>query len=143
VRRNRRQAVLVCVTNQYSCERLVRAGMSLAQREGFELRVLCIQHPEYASNSYLTEIEHLFAVSRKAGGEMIVYYREDPVRAAVTYIRTNRIAHIVLGGVPDVTRSAFISGVRAQCAQIPMSIVNGSGDLVRVVAGVNRVGVMA
>lgn len=142
MRRNQRQAALVCVTNQYSCERLIRAGRDLAKSEGLELRVLCVQPPEFANNSYLTEIEYLFAASRRAGAEMIVYYREDPVRAAVAYIRANRIAQIVLGGVPDVTRSAFISGIRAQCTQIPVSIVDGSGELVLLSGGKSRVVVL-
>ena len=91
MRRNQRQAALVCVTNQYSCERLILAGKNLALSEGLELKVLCVQPPEYASGSYLAEIEYLFAVSRRAGAEMIVYYRDDPVRAAVTFIHANRI----------------------------------------------------
>ena len=142
MRRNQRQAALVCVTNQYSCERLILAGKNLALSEGLELKVLCVQPPEYASGSYLAEIEYLFAVSRRAGAEMIVYYRDDPVRAAVTFIHANRIAHIVLGGVPDPAGSAFISGIRAQCARIPVSVVDETGGLVLLGGGKSRAEVM-
>lgn len=128
-RRNQKQAALVCVTNQYSCERLIHAGKGLADAQALELKVLCVQPRKYATNSYINEIEYLFAASRKAGAEMVVYYRDDPVRAAVMYIRSNRIAHIVLGGVPDVSRSGFINGICTQCAEIPVSIVDETGGL--------------
>lgn len=137
-KRNQKHAALVCVTNQYSCGRLIAAGEGLAAKQALELKVLCVQPTKYANNSYLNEIEYLFGASREAGAEMVVYYRDDPVRAALTYIRSHRIAHIVVGGVPDVTRSAFISAIRAQCAQIPVSIVDETGNLILLSSGQDK-----
>ena len=129
-RKNQRQAALVCVTNQYSCERLINAGKELADKQNLELKVLCVQPTKHANNSCLNEIEYLFSVSRNAGAEMTVYYRDDPVRAAVMYIRANRIAHVIFGGVPDISKSGFISAICAQCANIPASVVDETGGSV-------------
>ena len=126
-RKNQRPAALVCVTDQFSCDRLIYAGKELADRQALDLKVFCVQPKEMADGSCLNEIEYLFATSREVGAEMIVYYRNDPARAALMYIRANRIAHIVLGGVEDILQSDFINTICIECQDIPISIVDEAG----------------
>jgi K+-sensing histidine kinase KdpD len=139
-RKNQKPAALVCVTNQLSCDRLIHAGKALADRQELDLKVFCAQPREFANNSSVSEIEYLFATSRKVGAEMTVYYRDDPARAAVLYIRANRIAHIVLGGVPDILQSDFITTICAECLDIPISIVDEAGNLKLLSAGREKTG---
>lgn len=38
-----KKAVLVCVTGQHDCDRLIHAGKCIAQQRNVQLQVLCVQ----------------------------------------------------------------------------------------------------
>ena len=77
--------VLVCVTVQKECERLILAGKRLADNGNIALRVLHVTQPDAAplGNPDAQEaLNALYALSRKAGAEMTLLYNAD-VRAAI------------------------------------------------------------
>lgn len=88
-------SILVCVTSQTSCERLIRAGSKLLE-DSQQLRVLSIQ-PRSQANGNPDALEHLFSVSTDVGAEMAVYYSDNPVDTAKMYINRHPIVKIVVG----------------------------------------------
>ena len=77
--------VLVCVTVQKECERLILAGKRLADNGNIALRVLHVTQPDAAplGNPDAQEaLNALYGLSRKAGAEMTLLYNAD-VRAAI------------------------------------------------------------
>ena len=77
--------VLVCVTVQKECERLILAGKRLADNGKIGLQVLHVMQPDAAplGNPDAQEaLNALYALSRKAGAEMTLLYNAD-VRAAI------------------------------------------------------------
>ena len=77
--------VLVCVTVQKECERLILAGKRLADNGKICLQVLHVMQPDAAplGNPDAQEaLNALYALSRKAGAEMTLLYNAD-VRAAI------------------------------------------------------------
>lgn len=77
--------VLVCVTVQKECERLILAGKRLADNGNIALRVLHVMQPDASplGNPDAQEaLNALYALSRKAGAEMTLLYNAD-VRAAI------------------------------------------------------------
>ena len=50
-------AVLVCVTGQRDCDRLIRAGQELAQERGAQLDVLCVQPTSKCADADCEEFE--------------------------------------------------------------------------------------
>lgn len=77
--------VLVCVTVQKECERLILAGKRLADNGGIGLQVLHVAQPDASllGNPDAQEaLNALYALSRQAGAEMTLLYNAD-VRAAI------------------------------------------------------------
>ena len=77
--------VLVCVTVQKECKRLILAGKRLADNGNIALRVLHVVHPDATplGNPDAQEaLNALYALSRQAGAEMTLLYSAD-VRAAI------------------------------------------------------------
>lgn len=77
--------VLVCVTVQKECERLILAGKRLADNGKIGLQVLHVMQPDAAplgNPDAQVALNALYALSRKAGAEMTLLYNAD-VRAAI------------------------------------------------------------
>ena len=89
--------VLVLVTDQLSCDRLIRAGRRLADTFGCVLEVQNIAR--FGSVPDPEAIEHLYQVSRDAGARMAVHYSEDPERSLVGLLAEG-LPHYVVTGMP-------------------------------------------
>ena len=119
-------SILVLVTNQHSCERLIRAGKRLTGPEE-QLRVLSIQ-PRKDAPASNGALEHLFTVSSEVGAEMAVYYSDAPVDTAGMYIARHPVTRIVVGCNPSGT-SMFIAQLRSAFPALPITIVQSDGTL--------------
>ena len=89
------KTILVCVTVQKECERLILAGKRLADSGGLPLRVLHVAEPGDAplsSPDAQEALNCLYALSRDNGATMTVLYSAD-VRAAI--VRYARLVHAV------------------------------------------------
>ena len=100
-------SILVCVTGQKSCERLIRRGAELAAEAGVRLNVLHVVRPEGNVLGFVNEpeaLEYLLRVSVEHGASMYVR-RSDDVASSIEYaVRAENAAVIVAG------RSADYSG---------------------------------
>lgn len=89
--------VLVLVTDQLSCDRLILAGRQLA--DAFQC-VLEVQNiARFGSAPDPEAIEHLYQISRDAGARMTVHYSEDPERSLVQLL-AGSLPHYVVTGMP-------------------------------------------
>lgn len=89
--------VLVLVTDQLSCDRLILAGRSLADTYGCVLEVQNIAR--FGSAPDPAAIEHLYRTSRDAGACMTVHYSEDPERSLVQTL-SEKLPRYVVTGMP-------------------------------------------
>lgn len=101
--------VLVCVTDQFSCERLVRAGADIAGQNHLALRVISVQKATGTPNA--AALDHLFNVSRSFGAEMNVFYDPDPACNFMKYVKRFPSPHIVAGVSGEVGRSPFYAAI--------------------------------
>lgn len=65
---------LVLVTDQFKCERLIRAGRQLAQRDGTTLEVINVAAAGVAQNP--EAIEYLYRISKENDAAMMIHYSE-------------------------------------------------------------------
>lgn len=100
-------SVLVCVTGQKSCERLIVAGARIAQAEGVILNVLHVVRPNGNVLGFQNEpeaLEYLLKVSVEHGASMYVR-RSDDVIGSIEYAAKNEQAKVIVAG-----RAANYSG---------------------------------
>lgn len=92
--------ILVCVTVQRECERLITAGKRLADSGGNKLKVLHVAEPNgpaLGNPDTREALNSLYALSRQAGAEMTVLYNEDVRAAIVDYARQVHAVCLVVG----------------------------------------------
>lgn len=88
-------STVVCVTDQMSCERLIKAGKKVADATHTTFLVINVEPDSLKGNS--AAIEHLFSVSRAYGAQMSVYYGENPLEIMGECFVTAKASHVLTG----------------------------------------------
>lgn len=89
--------VLVLVTDQMSCERLILAGRRLADQNNLPLEVLNVAKAGKEPNPQA--IEHLYRISLQNEAVMTVEYCDEPERTLCRLLQKN-LPQIVVTGMP-------------------------------------------
>ena len=90
--------VLVCVTPQAASSQLVEAGRILAEKNDAALEVISVLpiSTSFSKNEPAT-LEKLFSLAKDAGGEMAIYFSDDPVLTVAAHMAKQKPALIVTG----------------------------------------------
>lgn len=99
------KGILVCVTQQKTCERLIKEGARLknpdeelyvvnVSQEGWSLLGKKYKEPGEAAEA----LEYLFEISKNYGAHMTVLRSNDVVRALVDFLNKKKIPLVILGG---------------------------------------------
>ncbi|MDO4568024.1 MAG: universal stress protein [Clostridia bacterium] len=118
-------SIMVCVTGQKSCERLIQRAIVRSRVAPSTVHVVhCIQTGKRVMNSIdePDAIEYLFTAAQVAGADMTVL-REDRVEdALVGYAKNNGITLIILGASPESGES-FVSRLQHRLPDIEFDVV--------------------
>mgnify|MGYP000300434960 FL=1 len=93
------QNVLVCVTKQKTCERLIKAASKLKAKDG-NLRVLHVAKNSWniLDNTRESEaLEYLFKVSKEYNADMTMLRSDNISKTIADFAKNNGIDLIVLG----------------------------------------------
>lgn len=96
--------ILVCVTQQKTCERLINKAYELAKEYGGNLFILNVVKSDlnFLDSARESEaLEYLFGISKKVGANLSVLKSDDILRTIAEYADDNEIDFIVLGKSPD------------------------------------------
>ena len=96
--------VLVCVTDQPSCRRLIVAGASIAQRLELPLKVVCVRPEGLVSPKTAEALQVLYNISGKLGAD--------------------------ISGAPGANSNLFIETVKGLLPELPLSIVDADEHIV-------------
>ena len=88
-KKNKSRNTIVCVTNQLSCERLIRAGKLIADLSKTGLLVINVSSSDLSEQD-AKALEYLFTVSKDNGAEMTVLYGDEPMLKLTQLIKENR-----------------------------------------------------
>ena len=94
------QSILVCVTVQRECERLILAGKRLADSARLPLRVLHVTAPDAPTLGEADlegALNDLYALARSAGAEMTLLSSADVRGAIVEYAHRVHAVCVVVG----------------------------------------------
>ncbi len=98
------EKTIVLVTNQFNCERIIRAGRRIADISKTDLLVLNVQDSHYSPNPQA--LQHLFNVSKENGAIMQVSYSKTPAKAIIPFIKRYKTQN-VLTGLPSSKNSVL------------------------------------
>lgn len=128
VKKTKRASVLVCVTGQRDCDRLILAGKNIAEKMDVELQVLCVQPTVNGFSARSDEVEHLYQTSRDAGAEMTIFFHDDAALIAAGFVKQANAKHIVTG-MPDGRANGFVEMIHRLVPEIPVSMVSKEGKI--------------
>lgn len=100
--------IMVCVTQQKTCERLILSGYKLVKSKDDNLYVI---HVVSEKAMFLEQdndgeaLEYLFDISKKSGADLTVIRSKDIMKAMVDFAKKNHITHIVIGSTPEKENS--------------------------------------
>ena len=116
---------VVCITDQRRCDRIIRAGRTLADVTKTDLSVISVVRPAHSYDS--ESIEYLFSVSKENGAEMVLLYSEDVAKAIIRYIKDNRVSNL-LTGIP--AKGDSVTGkIWSKFSHINFFVVEQDGSL--------------
>jgi len=120
--------VMVCVTRQKTCERLIKIGQKLVngQKDG----VLKVVHVTKTGDNVLGNpdegeaLEYLFQVSKQAGAEMTVLRTDNVVNTLLDFAKKNQITEIVMGESPDPqSRTSIIYNMEQMLPGVKFNVI--------------------
>lgn len=121
------QNILVCVTQQKTCERLIRKAAALKSDPRAELFVIHVAKNEwnFLDNAKEGEaLEYLFGISKSVGANLSVLKSDEIVDTIVGYAKDQRISHIVMGESPnDHKENRFFSDLKTQLQNVEIVVV--------------------
>ncbi|NLO81888.1 MAG: universal stress protein [Clostridiales bacterium] len=97
---NNKLNIMICVTRQKTCERLIKVGRDIAGDGDARLYAVHVAKKgvNFLGNPDEGEaLDYLFQVSKEAGAEMTVLRSEHVVDTLVEFARKSNISIIVLG----------------------------------------------
>lgn len=120
-------SVLVCVTGQKSCHRLIREGDRLSQELNAQLCVLHVARPGDdllgdAQKGEAEALEYLFEIAREHGAQMSVMRAQEVVETIARHAEKVNALVLVLGA-PRKGRVSLIDALRARMPDIQLHIV--------------------
>lgn len=96
---------MVCVTQQKTCERLIKVGVELREKHGGELYVVHVAPEGYniLGNSHEGEaLEYLFEISKEFDAEMTVLRSSNVEKTIYDYCDKKNIGRVVMGESQEV-----------------------------------------
>ena len=96
--------ILVCVTQQKTCERLIRKAANLRDDIKGELFVIHVAKNAWNFLDNIKEgeaLDYLFRISKSVGADLSVLKSDDIVETIVTFVREKKISYIVMGESPN------------------------------------------
>lgn len=125
--------VLVCVTDQPSSERLIRAGAEIAKENNLALNVVSVLPKSFVSESTAKILQDLYDTANSLGAEMFFYFNSDPALTIAVHARKRGTVHIV-SGKPGANSNMFIETIRGLLPQLPLSIVDSDERIITIPA---------
>ena len=126
------KTVLVCVTAQASSKGLVKAGKNIADENKAGLEVVSVLPVEKKDNPIDPQtLEMLYRTTREQGGEMAVYFSDDPTLTVIAHIAKRKPLTIVVG-FPGARSNNFISMIHLLLPDTPISMVDKDSTVYKI-----------
>jgi len=120
---NKKNVVLVCVTPQLSCKRLIEAGAAIAKSEGASVRILSVFPKRQCYNPDRNALEFLNRSAADTNAAMTVCFSDEPVKIALQYAGEQGVKRVVTG-FPRENSSSFINDFHRLMPEMPLCMVD-------------------
>jgi len=103
--------VMVCVTQQKTCDRLIKYGHEFLGEDSGELFIIHVAHYQFhflGNSKEGDALEYLYEKAMEYGANLTVVRSNDVLDTLVDLVEKNNITHIVLGASGEIQNSSNI-----------------------------------
>lgn len=120
--------MMVCVTPQESCSRLIEAGARIAKEENVPLSVISVFRESNGLNANEGGVlETLYECARENDASMNIYFNNSP--ALVVAVAAKKMnASTLVTGFPAEGSSGFIARIHDVLPDLPITMVDGESN---------------
>ncbi len=123
------RTVLVCTTLQASSENLIRAGKAIAEKSRADLEVVSVIPIDDEERRFDPDaLDRLYTLAKAHGGEIAVYFSDDPVMTVCAHTAKCKPLTLVTG-FPGERSNSFISLIHLLLPEVPISMVDEKGTI--------------
>lgn len=116
--------VMVCVTPQQSCQRLIEAGARIAKEENLPLSVISVFKESNGLNANEGGVlEELFQCAKKYNAGMDIFFNNSPVLVIAVAAKKHNASTLVTGFPADGS-SGFIAHIHEILPDLPITMVD-------------------
>jgi len=118
-------SILVCVTRQKACERLIKAAAKLKKKDG-ELYVIHVtkENWNFVDNSRDGEaMEYLFSLTKSYGADLTILNSDKIPETIAQFAEHYGVDLIVLGQSPDGSKGSFQSRLESLLSNTDTKII--------------------
>ena len=118
--------VMVCVTQQRTCDRLIKFGHEMLTDQGGELHIVHVTgvREDSEDSDNRTALAYLYTRAEAFGAQVTVKESDDVVDTLVELVREYGITHIILGESREATgRNRVIENLRGKTIGVADVIV--------------------
>ena len=126
----KKPSVLVCVTGQYDCDRLIEAGFEQAAELGYEMHVFCVHTPTNDLTHFSEEVEYLYRTAKSLGADMTVMFSDNAPRCTADFAHKINAKHLITG-VPDYRPNGFVLTLHKLLPGTQITTVTKDGEMLR------------
>lgn len=121
------QNILVCVTQQITCERLILKAADLKNQLKGELFVIHVAKNEWSFLDNVKEgeaLEYLFKISKSVGAVLSVLKSDNIIDSLINFAKEHKITHIVMGKSPnDHKENNFYKELSSLLSDIEITVI--------------------
>ena len=128
--------VVVCVTDQSTCERLIETGRIFAQKDNMELHVINIQPARRQNPESLKVLSDLYEIAKSAGAQMTVYFNDEPVLTTAAHIMKYNAVRVI-AGLPGKNSSGFLAELKFIVPDVELNMVDMESNIFTIPSRVN------
>ncbi len=116
--------VMVCVTPQQTCHRLIEAGARIAREENLPLSVISVFRQSNSLNANEGGVlETLFDCAKKNNADMNIFFNDSPDLVVAVFAKKNNASTLVTG-FPAEESNGFIARIHEILPELPITMVD-------------------
>ena len=118
--------IMVCVTRQKNCQRLIKQGKKVSDELDGKLYVIHVVKTgtNFLGNPDESEaLEFLYQISNNVGADMAVLRSDNIFETIINFAKDKNISHIVLGEPPKNKNNNIIETIQSLLPNVKLKIV--------------------
>ena len=125
--------IMVCVTPQQSCNRLIEAGARIAREENLPLSVISVFKEKNGLNANEGgALEELFQCTKKYNAKMDIFFNDSPALVVAVSAKKNNASTLVTG-FPAEGSSGFIARIHEILPELPITMVDNESNEYKII----------